>query len=97
MRAMSTAGITELPYLPITTRTRLRELDRCILMVWCVGDCRQGTRLPIDKLIARHGLDAKLADLAHRFRCRRCGGPGWVEVQRLAGVHRPVGDEPFYC
>lgn len=80
----------------VTPELRLQDLDRCDMRVWCQGSCRQGRRILVSALIARFGLEARLVDLAPKFRCTRCGGLGHMDITRLMGVHRPCGTEPFY-
>lgn len=82
----------------ITPEIRLRDLDRCELMVWCQGTCRHGRRMSIAKLIDRFGMDALIVDLAPKFKCNtpRCRAFGHLKILRLTGIHRPVGTEPYY-
>lgn len=80
----------------ITPELRLRDLDRCDMLAWCQGRCRQGRRVLVSRLIARFGLDALIVDLAPKFRCATCGGLGHLDITRLEGVHRPCGTAPYY-
>lgn len=81
----------------VTAETRLADLDRCRMSVWCLV-CGFGRMQFIGQLMARYGADAKVKALEPKFKCSRpgCGGRGRIEAEKLIGIYRPCGDDPWY-
>jgi len=91
-------GTRQTETVELTLELTLRQLDRCRMMVWCQGRCGMGVAVSVASLIASYGLDAKVSDPVPKLYCRRCKWrvPVRVEIERMTGIYRPVGDQPFY-
>lgn len=80
----------------LTPDLTLRDLDRCQMFVSCEGGCGRCVLVSVTRLIAKHGIDAKVAEL--KFCCRTCEwrAPVKLIIERQTGPYRPAGNEPFY-
>jgi hypothetical protein len=77
----STLTTSPLERLTITPAMTLGDLMGCSLIAQCVGRCGYLTVVRIAPIINRFGLDARLADLAPKFRCSRCRGAAELQVE----------------
>ena len=87
----------EQQFVEITPKLTLRDLDRCRVFAWC-QECGRGSQLSVTSFIAKYGIDARVVDLVPRLYCRQCEWrtPTTLEIERLIGIYRPCGNEPYY-